>query len=193
MGPLFYILALGGGAGAAAAVRSWLHGTRPLGSKLKPTPTSFVAVVLVCQTGSTRRQRKARTPHWKSSCQGHMSVGQRGAGAFRGTFWHVRGTMTSALAIVLAEGEPATCQHETQQQQQKFGARPERPGLSPKPENEAGATLGPRAKAPLLSLGLASPMYKRTCPENRFETALHKPWRFAPFHLGIFPTPSLAR
>ena len=96
-GPLFSILALGGGAGAGAAVRSWLHGTRPLGPKSKPTPTSLVAVVLECQTRSTRRQRKARTPHWKSSCQGHMSVGQRGAEAFRGTFWHVHGAMTSAL------------------------------------------------------------------------------------------------
>ena len=97
MGPLFSILALGGGAGAGAAVHSWLHGTRPLGPKSKPTPTSLVAVVLECQTRSTRRQRKARTPHWKSSCQGHMPVGQRGAGAFRGTFWHVHGAMTSAL------------------------------------------------------------------------------------------------
>ena len=66
-------------------------------SKSKPTPTSLVAVVLECQARSTRRQRKARTPHWKSSCQGHMSVGQRGAGASRGTFWHVHDAMTSAL------------------------------------------------------------------------------------------------
>jgi hypothetical protein len=95
MGPFFQSWLLAGWCWCCCALLASRH--QASWSQIETTPTSLVAEVLECQTRSARRQRKARTPHWKSSCKGHIYVGQRGAGAFRGNFWHIHGAMTSAL------------------------------------------------------------------------------------------------